>query len=200
MSRGITPLTGKPVLGCIIAILNTGLGHGMLSHRSVRMALLQMILEFRITDTLIHAVTTCIEAKIFAAVPTTRNIIGFTFVAKLHNTEALSAVLAEMLLIVRILHAHAVDAVRVGLTAVLAETAVFALLYFIKAHAAGFTEMVIKGRILDTVIAAVTATFLGILPAALLTKTADIADLKTVLDIAAIALLTDHMTVLTMRG
>ena len=154
----------------------------------------QMLIKIRIQDTLITAGTTFRFAKLLAAFPATAHSVCFTGFALYCVTEAYSAILAEMLRIIRILYAHSRRTFGLGLTAIQTQFAVRALFDLIKAGAALPADMLIPARTFHAVISAVTAKILCMADAAILAKAAGAADLQILYEITSSAFLADHMT------
>lgn len=160
-----------------------------------------MLFDVVIADASVRAGTPlCFKTKLTAAFAKEGAVCLAAF-ADIDVMEAISAVGAEMLVVIRILNAHGWHFVAIGitLTAVKAKSAKVTDLDGTESISAIRAKMLVPFRAFYTVFSAIASFCICIIPTAEYAKAAMIAKLDTVLVKTFIALLADHTALLAVQ-
>ena len=186
----IAQAAAVPVVGFIHAPYVLGLGTVGADLAVLGVDRIQMLLKVRVVDAHgLIAVAAVAGGQGFAAEHAPQLALTGAGLALIRLTEAGAAVLAEVVLVIRVLHAHAVGAVGVVGAAVRAQVAQLALVHIVKAVAAEFAEMLLKLHGLHAVFAAGAVAGVPVILAARLAQAALEAELRFVQNDAPAALL-----------
>jgi len=189
---------GPPVIG-IVHI------KGVLGCRGVRTCVLMLVFDMRLDIAVAYTSVLAITALGFKANLTAalakKRAVCLTALADIDVMEAISAVLAEMLVIVGVLNTHGRHLVAIGiaLTAVKAKSAKVADLDGTEGASAIGAEMLVPFGIFYTVLAALTALGVGVILTAEYAKTAIVAKLDAVLEKTFVTLLTNNAAFLAVE-
>ena len=186
----IAQAAAVPVVGAVHAPYVLGPGGVLADLAVLGVDRVQMLLKVRVVDAHVAAAAAVAGGQGFTAenAPQLARLVG-AGLALIRVMEAGAAVLAEVLLILVILNAHAVGAVGVVGAAVRAQVAQIALVHIVKAVAAELAEMLLKLHGLNAVFAAGAVAGVPVFLAARLAQAALVAELRFVQNDALAALI-----------
>ena len=166
----------------------------------VRMLVLDMLLDVAVADTSVVAITALGFKADLAASFTQQKTCKLTVCANITIVEAFAAVLTEMRVVIIVLYTDGrrFGAVGIALAAVKAKSAKLADIYRTEGVSAIRAEMLVPFGIFYTVLAALTALGVCVVPTAEYAQTAILAKLDAVLEQAFLTLLTDNTAFLTV--
>ena len=185
----IAQAAAVPVVGAVHAPYVLGLRVVRADLAVLGVDRIQMLLKVRVVDAHVAAAAAVAGGQGFAAENTTQLALVGAGLALIRVMEAGAAVLAEVLLVLVTLHAHAVGAVGVVRAALYAQVAQLALVHIVKAVAAELAEMLLKLHGLNAVFAAGAVAGVPVFLAARLAQAALVAELRFVQNDALAALI-----------
>lgn len=165
------------------------------------MIVFDMLFDVVVADASVGTVASLGFKANLAATFAKEGAVCLTAFADIDVMEAISAVLAEMRVVIRVLNAHGrhLVAIRIALTAVKAKLTKLTLLDGAVGTAAVRAEMLVPFGVLDAVFTAFTTLSVGIILTAEYAKAAIIAELDAVLVKTFVTLLADNTALLTVE-